>query len=180
MSLIKKPFIFMRHGETEANQKKIFCGATDIPLNSTGREQAMNARLSLASLYSEDLTVISSAMLRARETTQLALPDISFITNPALAERNWGELEMTAITPVSYFDTPPGGEPWPDFIDRVTTALNSILLRYEKPFIVAHSGVYRAIQFCLTGSPAGPRIPNATPVRFWYESGAWQQKIITE
>lgn len=180
MSLIKKPFIFMRHGETEANKTNVFCGATDIPLNSTGREQAINARPTLVSLYSEDMTVISSSMLRARETTQLALPNISFITNPALAERNWGELEMTAITPVSYFDTPPEGEPWPDFIDRVTTALNTILMQYEKPLIIAHSGVYRVIQFYLTGSPAGHRVPNATPVHIWPESNSWHQKIIME
>lgn len=180
MPLIEKPFIFMRHGETDANKKNVFCGATDLPLNDTGREQAINARTTLVSLYSEDMTVISSSMLRARETTKLALPDISYITNPGLAERHWGELEMTALSPVSYFDTPPDGESWPDFIARVTTALNTILTNYEKPLIIAHSGVYRVIQFYLTGSPAGQRIPNATPVRFWPESNVWQQKIIME
>ncbi|MEJ2763713.1 histidine phosphatase family protein [Photobacterium sp. MCCC 1A19761] len=184
MQLMRKPFIFMRHGETDANQNHLFCGATDIALNAMGRQQAINARNNLAAIKTDHMTVISSPMKRAIETTRLALPDASFVTEPGLTERDWGALEMTALTkPVCYQETPSGGEPWQDFIERVTTALNTILHNYEHPLIIAHSGVYRAIQFHLTGSPAGPRIPNATPVRFWpdqAETYGWQQSMNTE
>ncbi len=181
MLLIKKPFIFMRHGETQANQGNLFCGATDIPLNESGREQAIKARRVLKKLDISNLNVISSSMQRAQQTTQLALPDVNFVTNADLSERSWGEWEMTAIThSVSYFDTPPGGESWSAFIHRVTQALNNILLANEFPLIVAHSGVYRVIQFHATGSPNGARVPNATPVRFWPEADSWQQQIVQE
>ncbi|UGA53592.1 histidine phosphatase family protein [Vibrio sp. VB16] len=181
MQLVNKPFIFMRHGETQANQNNVFCGATDIPLNGIGKQQAIDAQKRIAALKMDGVTVVSSSMLRAVETTELALPNIAFTTDTDLSERNWGDLELQPITKqVCYLETPPGGEPWELFITRVTKALNRILSAYESPMIVAHSGVYRAIQFHLIGTPSGPRVPNATPIRFWPESYGWKQKIIDE
>ncbi len=181
MPLINKPFVFMRHGETQANQKSIFCGATDIPLNTAGKQQAIDAQIKIAALKIDGATVISSPMLRAVETTELALPDTTFTTDPDLSERNWGDLEMQPIIKqVCYLETPPGGESWEAFITRVTRAINRILSTHDNPLIVAHSGVYRAIQFHLTGTPSGPRIPNATPIRFCPDSQGWKQQIIDE
>ncbi|MHA2936898.1 histidine phosphatase family protein [Vibrio sp. RC27] len=182
MSLIKKPFIFMRHGETEANQNNVFCGSTDIPLNANGRQQALDARKPVATVIKNDIKIVSSPMQRAVETTKLALPNTEFSTDVDLSERDWGDLELQPITKqVCYFDTPPGGEPWGPFITRITQAINRVLSEYDNPVIIAHSGVYRAIQFHLTGTPSGPRIPNATPVRFWPNAtNEWKQQIISE
>jgi len=181
MQLISKPFIFMRHGETTANQNNLFCGITDLPLNTTGRQQAIDARQYMTTLETSRMTIISSPMRRAVETTQLVLPNVNFKTYPDLSERDWGELEIQPITqPICYQETPPDGESWDNFIDRVTVALNQILTEHDNPLIVAHSGIYRAIQYHLTGSPTGARIPNATPVRFWLERKEWKQQIIEE
>ena len=37
----KLPFVFIRHGETDANRAGIIAGSNEPPLNDTGREQAL-------------------------------------------------------------------------------------------------------------------------------------------
>ena len=58
--------ILVRHGETEWNQKHIFQGASDIPLNETGRIQAGFARDALRDTEFDE--VFSSPLERAMET----------------------------------------------------------------------------------------------------------------
>ena len=43
---------FVRHGETSWNKSKIYQGSTDIPLNSTGLQQAK-----LVSSYFKDISI---------------------------------------------------------------------------------------------------------------------------
>ena len=32
----------IRHGKTEANEKRLYCGSTDLPLSEAGREELRN------------------------------------------------------------------------------------------------------------------------------------------
>lgn len=180
MSLVSKPFIFMRHGETELNRAHLICGATDVPLNQNGIEQAISARPVFDSLPS-GYPVFSSPMNRALTTAKHALPQAHIIEEPRLAERNWGALEMRPLSEqVGYEVTPPQGESWCDFVSRVTSALNEILAHHTRPIIVAHSGVYRVIQFHLCGSPYCERIPNATPVLIAPENKETNVRVLEE
>ncbi|TWT13208.1 histidine phosphatase family protein [Planomicrobium sp. CPCC 101079] len=86
----------VRHGITEWNLLGIAQGSSDIPLNETGRQQAV----ALAERLSSETwdMIVSSDLLRAKETAQiiadrLELP-ISF-TDPRIREINGGQIEGT-------------------------------------------------------------------------------------
>lgn len=67
--------LFMRHGQTEANKDNKFRGPLDIPLDDTGRQQAVDARRFLANyLGSKPLgKAYHSSKGRARETADIVL-----------------------------------------------------------------------------------------------------------
>jgi broad specificity phosphatase PhoE len=56
----------VRHGRTEANARGVLLGRTDPPLSDLGRRQAR----ALAEIVPADARVISSPLLRARETAE--------------------------------------------------------------------------------------------------------------
>lgn len=158
-----EPFVFMRHGQTAANACGLICGRLDVPLDATGRAQARAAEV-LVGGTPWSCVAVSSA-LRARQTAQLALPGVALQTVHDLRERDWGRLEGLPLSEqCRYQDTPPGGETWAAFAARVDAALDGLLARHERPLVIAHSGVWRAIRFRLFGTPEGPRIGNTLPM----------------
>ena len=40
MTLLPKPFVFVRHGETPLNRDRLIGGRTEVPLTATGEQQA--------------------------------------------------------------------------------------------------------------------------------------------
>ena len=64
-----RPFLYLRHGETAWNKEGRMQGATDIPLNETGRSQAHLAAETLAGVHID--RIISSPMARAAETADV-------------------------------------------------------------------------------------------------------------
>lgn len=163
MSIICKPFVFVRHGETPLNRDQLIGGSTDVPLTETGRRQAELAHPLLARFHWEGICV--SSLQRAQQTAELAVPGGIYTTLAGLCERDWGNLEglpQSEIT--SYEETPPGGESWEHFLTRVTSGINAALTQFECPLIVAHSGVFRALNYYAFGSPYGNRIGNVKPM----------------
>ncbi|AJJ35950.1 alpha-ribazole phosphatase [Yersinia rochesterensis] len=61
----------VRHGQTEANLRGVFCGLTDVPLTPLGVEQAGNVAGWLAEV--EFAHAASSQLLRARHTADIVL-----------------------------------------------------------------------------------------------------------
>ena len=66
--LDKKPFYFLRHGQTDWNAERLCQGQTDIPLNAIGVQQAGEAKAHLADIAIT--TVCSSPLGRALETAK--------------------------------------------------------------------------------------------------------------
>ena len=62
--------ILIRHGETEWNKKHLLQGASDIPLNESGRAQALAAAPELARI-AQVKRIVSSDLSRAVETAQI-------------------------------------------------------------------------------------------------------------
>jgi broad specificity phosphatase PhoE len=143
------PFYFIRHGETDWNQRNIIMGSIDIPLNEVGLKQAQEA----AEILKEESfdIIISSPRIRARQTAEIIAKKAhrQILLEQDLAERIWGEAEGKPVDPTkSSFDdkdTPPGAETFSAFQRRVMEAVSSLLLIGKLPLIVSHGGVFKAL-----------------------------------
>ena len=80
----------LRHGETEGNERQIFRGRWDLPLNTTGRRQASLAGEALKSISFS--SVFTSPLLRARETAAEVAPNSTEIAvEESLIDIDYGD-----------------------------------------------------------------------------------------
>ena len=61
----------VRHGETKWNKERLFQGATDVPLDDTGRQQALDAGAKLKEKGISFKKIYTSPLDRAVETAEL-------------------------------------------------------------------------------------------------------------
>lgn len=166
---IMQKIYLVRHGETALNQQFRYQGRQDIPLNETGRRQAM---LIAARLNNEEIEAIySSPLLRTRETALLiaARHGMTPYFENGLAEIDFGDWEGTAYTELSkeqrlnaerWFINPesvhiPGGEHFLSFKNRVLDCYAGILRHNGgNLLIVTHAGVIRVIVAAILAIPA--------------------------
>lgn len=181
-----EPFCFVRHGETDWNKRGISMGQTDIPLNARGREQAHSAANALKNIAFN--SIVASPLSRALETAQIIAEKIRLPVTiiEDLKEGCWGDREGTSGNlplleewrkGLRYFE---GGETFSSFSQRVLKGLNEALLLPGPILVVAHGGVYWAIQEALklsfqdlsNGMPLYHRPPEVlTHPWFVYEVG---------
>lgn len=183
----------IRHGETDWNAEKRIQGHTDIPLNATGRAQALAMAYNAA--HQRFAAIYSSDLLRAFETAQAlaAREDEPVLPLPQLRERHYGIFQgLTAAEaaeryPVAHahylardldydFET---GESLAAFAGRVVEGI-AFLARHHPGQTVAavcHSGVLDVIYRRATGRPlATPRdfeIPNCALNWFRIDAQGW-------
>jgi len=119
-----------RHGQTVWNVESRFQGQTDIPLNDTGRAQAVRAARMLAAL--EPDAIVCSDLQRAAETARALgrLTGLPVKEDKDLRERSGGEwegltsAEIRAGWPDEYTKwQPPGGDPVDEVADTVAAAI---------------------------------------------------------
>ncbi|GGB30649.1 phosphoglycerate mutase [Tistrella bauzanensis] len=165
--------IFLRHGRTAFNAEGRVAGQTDIPLDDTGRAEAWAAIEALRPLGVD--AVAASPMQRARVTAAIVAAGLGFGDDavqlvPGLRERNWGMYEGAPLGErPPYEETPPGGEPWPAFVDRTAHALAGALKMMgtpRRPLIVAHSGTALALSRLLDCPMPVDKAQNAVPLIF--------------
>ncbi|EMV4562574.1 histidine phosphatase family protein, partial [Listeria monocytogenes] len=77
--------IFARHGETDWNVAKKYCGQLDVPLNEHGVQQMKHLREKLED-YSFDL-VVTSDLMRVKQSANI-LSNAKTVRFPALNEMN--------------------------------------------------------------------------------------------
>ena len=130
--------IVVRHGESEANRRRVFAGQSDSPLTPTGRQQADAVADALAD---ESIArVIASDLSRARDTARAIATrrGLEVETTPALREWNVGELVGLdrAATERRYGDARrffqpgsrvPGGESFEEVVARVTRFIDALV-----------------------------------------------------
>ena len=86
MTLLHKPFVFVRHGETPLNRDRLIGGRTEVPLTARGEQQAHDAS---ALLLKRAWSIVAvSPQQRARRTAELALPGASLTQVADLRERD--------------------------------------------------------------------------------------------
>lgn len=138
-------FFIFRHGETDWNAQKRFQGHTDIPLNETGRAQALALRerlrgLGIQALWSSDLS-------RALETCRLAAEPLGLpirihqgLREARLGEPEGQELDHIRIhygeeswnrwrstDPGDHHFAYPGGETKSEHLSRVRQSLVDVV-----------------------------------------------------
>ena len=149
--LPRVPFYFIRHGETDWNREHKVMGHIDIPLNSTGIEQAQHACSSLENLGIE--RVVTSPLQRASTTAAIIGEYLHIIPEPieGLSEICWGEWEGKTPTEGYNFEkwvegyTPEGAESCKAFEKRVQETVCAILKTSKKTLIISHNGIYRVL-----------------------------------
>ncbi|MCR4747350.1 MAG: histidine phosphatase family protein [Clostridiales bacterium] len=151
--------ILIRHGMTEANEKRLYCGVTDIRLSEKGKKQLSEKK---TDIKAGDYRIITSGKHRCEETLKILFGELPHETDPAFCEMNFGSFEMESYDSLKDTDDyqlwlsgdneanrTPGGESGLDLVRRVTAALDRILEEDRDTLIVTHGGVIAAIMTTL-------------------------------
>ncbi len=149
----------IRHGKTKANEKRLYCGSTDIELSEKGKEELSKpAKACKALIGPSDVRFITSGMRRCDETLRLLFGDVLFEKDERLREIDFGIFEMKSyeelknlpeyqkwISGDNEINTPPDGESGLQMKKRVLEALDEILKSNKDTVIVTHGGVIALI-----------------------------------
>ena len=169
-------FIFLRHGETEGNARRVY-QPPDIPLNPTGQAQARRAAEYLREHPIE--RILASDMRRAWETAQAAAEMVRapVIAEPRLRERWFGDLIGTSSEDLDWRNEPPNGESLREFVERTQNGIQDALDTEASTLVVAHGGSLYVLVFSLGADLLERHIANATPLLFELESDADRWRI---
>ena len=140
----------IRHGKTEANEKHLYCGSTDLPLSETGKAELQTLHYDI-----KNVRFITSGMKRTNETLRILFGDVPFDTDPRFREIDFGDFEMHSyeelkddpdyqawITGDNTSNVPPNGESGVQMTKRVLRAFSEIR---EDTCIITHGGCIAAI-----------------------------------
>jgi len=150
---------YVRHGESEANVKKVFTGP-DYPaqLTAKGRNQAMLAGEKMLDDGINVDRIICSTMQRAKDTASIISDVIGFdknkiIYNSKLVEYDMGVLSRKLMEGVTSLErvTADGAESPYAFQERVMTCLQEIKLLSGNTLIVCHAGIGRIFEVTKKG-----------------------------
>lgn len=159
----------IRHGETDWNVERRIQGQTDIPLNETGRAQALAMAFNAA--HHNFDAIYSSDLMRASDTAKLLATrrGLDVKTLPQLRERHYGifqgitaaeGLERHPEAHAHYIARDPdydfeSGESMRVFAARVEAAIKEMTRHHDKQTIaiVSHAGVLDILYRRSTGRP---------------------------
>lgn len=153
--------VFVRHGESQMNKEKAYCGWTNSVLTENGLKQA---EIVSEKLSGEDIDlIISSDLDRCLKTADIInrFHKKTIITDPDLKELNFGNWEGFTYDKICC-EFPDQSKQWEqDFINfkipkgeslfdmhqRVNNALDRIIDEYKegKILLISHSGVIRSV-----------------------------------
>jgi probable phosphoglycerate mutase len=166
--------LFIRHGETDWNRIKRIQGHIDIPLATSGVEQARQLATRFAREAQDGArldAIYSSDLLRAQQTAQpfADVLGLSLQLKQGLRERNYGAFqghdsdEISLRFPDEYAQwqtrdpgfSPPEGESQRVFYHRVLHAIEPIVAAHPDGRIacVAHGGVLDCVYRFANGLP---------------------------
>ena len=140
----------IRHGKTEANEKHLYCGSTDLPLSDAGKAELQTLHYCL-----KNVRFLTSGMKRTNETLQILFGDVAFDVDPRFREVDFGIFEMHSyeelkdtpeyqvwLTGNNEANIPPQGESGDQMKARVLAAILEIK---EDTCIITHGGCISAI-----------------------------------
>jgi broad specificity phosphatase PhoE len=172
----KRPFYFLRHGETDWNLAGRYQGQSDIPLNATGIAQAHAAADRLARIPID--RVVSSPLIRALATATIVAEKLHkpLHLDRGLVERNFGSFNGHVIREVkarhglrpdqsSRAILPSDADPWHEIFGRIPPVVGKWMTAHptELLLFVGHSGVFDALHEHLLGPRSGRESSHAVP-----------------
>ena len=140
----------IRHGKTEANEKHLYCGSTDLPLSEKGRAELRAMRYDI-----HPQRFLTSGRKRTDETLQILFGDVPYAVDTRFREVDFGSFEMKSydqlkedpayqawLTGDNEANVPPGGESGIQMTRRVLEAFREIP---DGTALITHGGVIAAI-----------------------------------
>ena len=142
----------IRHGMTEANEKQLYYGWTNIPLSKQGRQDLI--ALKETGIYKKADIYITSGLARADESLQILYGRKPDMIIEEFREMNFGAFEMKSHDELK--DDPeyqhwiaggrsaicPGGESRDTFVKRVMAGLEKLYdVKSESIALICHGGV---------------------------------------
>jgi alpha-ribazole phosphatase len=142
----------IRHGKTEANEKRLYCGHTDIPLSEQGRMEIISLKETI--MYPKADVYITSGLVRTSETMSLIYERGPDIVMNEFMEMNFGAFEMHSYEDLK--DKPeyqywidnietaacPEGESRVTFEKRIFDGLDKLFKIKKDSFaVICHGGV---------------------------------------
>lgn len=173
----------IRHGKTEANEKHLYCGSTDLPLSEKGR-----AELRAMGYHITPKRFVTSGMKRTDETLRILFGNVPFYVDSRFREVDFGSFEMKSydqlkekaayqawLTGDNERNVPPGGESGIQMARRVLEAFREIP---DGTALITHGGVIAAIMAHLFPAEGKHRYQWQPPNGHGYEiSGGTYQPI---
>lgn len=183
-----KHIYLVRHGETEWNRESRIQGHSDIPLNSTGIEQAQQLAQRLKEWPIQ--YICSSDLQRAYHTAEWIAEHKGLPVNiePRLRERHFGQLEgqqfkmiQSKLKEGHRF----GVETFESLKERGMSCIRSILegTESEHILIVSHGGFINSILHEISEGQVGTgvtRLSNTSLSHIEYNQGNWQLNRIND
>ena len=172
----------LRHGQTDWNIDLRLQGSTDIPLNDTGRAQALRAA---STLNREDWDVIlASPLSRAKDTADIVAQELGMnvVVVPELIERSFGVAEgLDHASWRKLYESHvviEGLESLEDLRTRTVQLLDLIANEYsgKRVLAVSHGAFIRKVLNIVTNGELpreGERLSNASLNRFMHADGTW-------
>lgn len=161
--------LLVRHGQSEWNASHRLQGQADIGLSELGKIQAKQLKPIIDEIG--PCRAIASDLKRVRETAKLIGADNPKFTED-LREVSVGDWTGRTIEDIQSEDeaaylgwragttTPPNGESWKTFCDRVSSAITVELANpCENLLVVCHGGVIRALLHHFLGLEPSRIIP---------------------
>jgi alpha-ribazole phosphatase len=146
----------LRHGKTDANERRLYCGSADIPMSESGAAELRSLKSQI--VYPKADIYVCSGLLRTAQTIGAIYGEEDFLIINELRELAFGEFEMRGYEELkgvqAYQDwinsietnAPPGGENKTAFVSRVLRGYEKLLRLCESQYAdsaaaVTHGGV---------------------------------------
>ena len=148
----------IRHGMTTANERRLYCGSSDLPLSTEGVRQLKKIRYDATDAQ----RFITSGMLRCDETMTLLFGEVDREAISGFREIDFGAFELKSydtlkndpayqawISGDNERNVPPGGESGEHMARRVLCSFGEVLSDGRNAVIVTHGGTIAVIMAAL-------------------------------
>ena len=144
----------IRHGMTDANARRLYCGRTDLDLCEPGITELIILKNEID--YPAGEIYATSGLKRAVSTLRILYGPVLSVSIPELAEYNFGDFEMKSHDELQHekryadwIDNEdircPNGESRTEFYQRIKTGFNKLKIISGTVVCVCHGGVIASL-----------------------------------